>query len=239
MTTAEVAASALGQFIADVAAHLRSLDGTYKPSIVRSDKGSAFLSYHFRDFLAHRRIRASYSSEYTPQQNSHVERMWGVTFGTARVLLAAAGLPPSFHPFAMQTAVWITNRLPRPSRRNLSPYQLLTGHPPDIRCLYAFGCLCAVVAPVPRRVGDRHFADRGWYGLYMGPSEESPGHVVYLLDSKRVIVAAKIRVWEDQFPGLKDEPRPNWLENDDDPACLLYTSPSPRDLSTSRMPSSA
>ena len=35
---------------------------------------------------------------------------------------------------------------------------------------------------------------------------------------------------------------PNWLEAfaaDPDTACLLYTSPSPRDLSTSRMPSSA
>ena len=34
---------------------------------------------------------------------------------------------------------------------------------------------------------------------------------------------------------------PNWLIATPDPsvACLLYTSPSPRDLSTSRMPSSA
>ena len=30
-----------------------------------------------------------------------------------------------------------------------------------------------------------------------------------------------------------------WLEEGDYRACLLYTSPSPRDLSTSRMPSSA
>ena len=30
-----------------------------------------------------------------------------------------------------------------------------------------------------------------------------------------------------------------WLAHEDAPTCLLYTSPSPRDLSTSRMPSSA
>ena len=30
-----------------------------------------------------------------------------------------------------------------------------------------------------------------------------------------------------------------WIHNPEFPPCLLYTSPSPRDLSTSRMPSSA
>eukprot|EP00967_Tisochrysis_lutea_P143611 scaffold266999_cov31-Tisochrysis_lutea.AAC.1 len=53
----------------------------------------------------------------------------------------------------------------------------------------------------------------------MGPSEESPGHVIYLLDSKRVIVAAKIRVWEDLFPGPKNEPRHVWFADEhDEPA---------------------
>ena len=33
--------------------------------------------------------------------------------------------------------------------------------------------------------------------------------------------------------------RGNWIEADHYQHCLLYTSPSPRDLSTSRMPSSA
>src|SRR6056297_1483400 len=108
-----------------------------------------------------------------------------------------------FHPFAMQAAVWITNRLPRPSRGGKSPFQMLSHKLPDIVYLYAFGCLCATVLPTPRRVGDRHFADRGEYGLYLGPSEESPAHGVYLLSSRRIVTAAKIRVWEDQFPGIK------------------------------------
>ena len=49
-------------------------------------------------------------------------------------------------------------------------------------------------------------------------------------------VATGIALW-DQHSRLKNTTEPHWLawyEN-----CLLYTSPSPRDLSTSRMPSSA
>jgi hypothetical protein len=200
--TAPVASSAIAKFVADVASKM-GFNELYKPAVVRSDKGSAFISNHFREFLADRQIHLTYSAEYTPQQNSHIERFWGIVFGTARVLLAAANLPPTFHPFAMQAAAWITNRLPRPSRGGNSPLQMLSHRLPDISYLYAFGCLCAAVLPTPRRVGDRHFADRGEYGLYLGPSEESPAHVVYLLSSRRVITAAKIRVWEDQFPGIK------------------------------------
>ena len=118
---------------------------------------------------------------------------------------AAANLPPIFHPFAIQTAAWIHNRLPRPSRGNETPYYVLTRSLPSLAMLYCFGCLAAVVIPVPRREGDRHFADRGEHAIYLGPSEVSPGHVVYLLSSRRITTVAKIHPWEDQFPGIAGE----------------------------------
>ncbi len=43
-------------------------------------------------------------------------------------------------------------------------------------------CRCQVVVPVQRRDGDRHFADRGEFTLYLGPSEASPGSVVRIGD---------------------------------------------------------
>ena len=182
---------------------------------MRSDQGTAFTSYHFWEFLAARQIHQSLACTYTPQQNSHVERFFGIVFGTARVLLAAANLPPTFHPFALQTAAWLQNRLPRSTRNWQSPYFLLSRQHPSVENLYAFGCLCAATIPRPRREGDRHFADRGDFGLYLGPSEVSPGHVVYLFSTKAVQVVAKLRVWEDQFPGLKGH-RYTWF-NDSEP----------------------
>ena len=91
--------------------------GNFKPLVVRSDQGSAFVSHHFREFLSAHQIHQSLACTYTPQQNAHAERFFGVAFSTARVLLAAANLPPTFHPFALQTAVWIHNRLPIPYLR--------------------------------------------------------------------------------------------------------------------------
>ena len=68
-----------------------------KPHVVNCDNGSAVISRHFREFLADRQIQLRFSPPYTPQLNSQIEAMWGTTFGTARVLLAAANLPPSMH----------------------------------------------------------------------------------------------------------------------------------------------
>ena len=50
--------------------------------------------------------------------------------------------------------------------------------------------------------------------------------------------AHEIGLWK-QFVGLGGIASDEFLEMAKDDACLLYTSPSPRDLSTSRMPSSA
>ena len=123
--------AALGTFTADVAAHM-GLHGPFKPLVVRSDQGSAFVSYHFREFLTERQIKQSLAAAYTPQQSSHIERFWGIVFGTARVLLAAANLPPSFHPFALQTSAWIANGRVRPTARN-------GGFEPKVRVVFQYG----------------------------------------------------------------------------------------------------
>ena len=209
--TADAARMALETFTADIAARM-GFHGTFKPLVVRSDQGSAFISSHFREFLLTHQIKQSLAAVYTPQQNSHIERFWGVVFGTARVLLAAANLPPSFHAFALQTAAWIHNRLPRPSLGNASPFFVLSRSHPALDDLYTFGCLASITIPVPKRDGDRHFADRGEYVLYLGPSEVSPAHVVYLLSSKRITAVPKLRVWEDEFPGIKGE-RYDWFSD--------------------------
>ena len=200
--TRDIATQTLSLILADIAAKMQSAV-PLKPFVVNCDNGSAFISKHFCKFLANRQIALRFSPPYTPQLNAHIESMWCTTFATARVLLASASLPPSLHPFAMQTARWIENRLPKPTRGSQTPVFMLSKQLPDLSHLYTFGCLCLVTLPGPLREGDAHFMDRGAPGLYLGPSEEGQCHIVYVFALRRVLPTAKLRVWEDQFPGLR------------------------------------
>ena len=65
--TALVAAGALESYSAELAS-LMGFHGGFKPLIVRSDQGSAFVSFHFREFLSARQIHQSLACTYTPQQ---------------------------------------------------------------------------------------------------------------------------------------------------------------------------
>ena len=171
--TRDIATQTLSLILADIAAKMKSAV-PLKPFVVNCDNGSAFISKHFREFLADRQIALRFSPPYTPQLNAQIESMW-----------------------------WIENRLPKPTRGNQTPAFMLSKQLPNLSHLYTFGCLCLVTLPGPLREGDAHFMDRGAPDLYLGPSEEGQCHIVYVFALRRVLPTAKLRVWEDQFPGLR------------------------------------
>ena len=183
--TSQLAAMSMDLFLAELSS-MMGLSHPLKPHKIVTDQGSAFMAVHFLDFLASGQRWHRPAATYTPQQNHAIERIWGTTFGYTRTLLIAARLPANMHPWAVQCATWILNRLPQPSRNNCSPYWLLTRTPADIRFLRVFGCLCRITIPPARRDGDAHFAERGTPGLYLGPSEISSAAVVW--DLARTLV---------------------------------------------------
>ena len=124
-------------------------------------------------------------------------------FHMARALLAHANLGPSWHPWALQTANWICNRLPQPSRGNLSPYFILARNAASVAYLRTFGCLVRVLVPTARRDGDRHFADRGLLGISLGPSEQCSGTCVYVPSKRSFVVSREVAFYEDTLPGVK------------------------------------
>ena len=215
--TKEAATETLSAFLTDVRtlAKLPQLAA----HVVRVDQGSAFMSRYFTEFVQHV-VGAKHSPActYSPQQNPFIERMWGDIFGTARVLLAAANLPPSFHPYAISTAVWLRNRLPSSTRGGLSPYMLIAKRKADMRFLRCFGCACAVYSPVgERKLTHQHdshgkkLTDRGCDGIYLGPSDESPGHTVYIPSRHIVVTSRDVIFDETRYPGAAKLPAFDWF----------------------------
>lgn len=200
--TKEVAKQCLELLVADIRVHM-GLTHRFTPQVVVSDQGTQFMLTYFRDFLSDEQIVHRPAVAYTPQQNSFVERMWGTRFGTARTLLKAANLGPAFHPFAVQTSNWICNRLPQQWRGNHSPYYILSRRPASVAYLKVFGSLTRMTIPWAQRDGDKHFADRGVLGIYLGPSESSPGSVVYVPATRRFYTSRNVICYEDTQPGVK------------------------------------
>lgn len=201
--TKEIAKSCLELLIADLRM-LMGLTHGFKPQVVVTDQGTQFMSHYFSDFLSEQQIVHRPAVTYTPQQNSFVERMWGTRFGVARTLLKSANLGPAFHPFAVQTSNWICNRIPQPWRGNLSAFFMLARRLASIGYLKVFGSLARITIPWAKREGDKHFADRGLLGVYLGPSETSPGCVVYVPSTRRFYTSRDVICYEDTQPGVKN-----------------------------------
>lgn len=80
---------------------------------------------------------------------------------------------------------------------------ILSRRPASVGYLKSFGCLVRVTIPLARRDGDRHFADRGMLGIYLGPSEQSPGCIVYVPSAKKFYVTRDVICYEDVHPGVR------------------------------------
>lgn len=200
------ATAALAFYIADLRSKLGK-QKYYSPLVIRTDGGSAFIGHHFTEFCRAASSKLTYSAPRVPQQNSYAERLFGVIFPMARMLLASSGLSVRFHPWALLTANWIHNRMPSRSKDGKSPFEVLTGQKPNLQHLRAFGCAAAVFRSKDDRTKAKHekklTADRCMYGVYLGPSETMPAHTVFVLSPPRLLTSPHVIFNESTFPGEK------------------------------------
>ena len=210
------AKAALPLFIAEARSVRRSPE-YLSLQLVRTDGGSAFVAHGFREFCTDQlQALHSVSAPYTPDGNSFVERLWQTRFGTARVLLSSANLSARFHVHAVRTANWLHNRLPSLHRGGKSPYELMGGRrpEPDLQLLRAFGCVAAVWKTPALRDGRTGYkkptADHADFGVYLGPSETSPAHLIYLPRTNKVVVSAFVDFDESTYPGIKGHTAMDW-----------------------------
>ncbi|CAB0014970.1 unnamed protein product [Nesidiocoris tenuis] len=74
--------------------HLTSLFSVFgSPAFIHSDRGTAFMSQEFKDFLLSRKIATSRTTAYNPQGNGQVEKYNGTIWNAVRLALHSKGLP--------------------------------------------------------------------------------------------------------------------------------------------------
>ncbi|KAF2352827.1 Ribonuclease H-like domain [Trinorchestia longiramus] len=58
-----------------------------------------------------------------------------------RAMLSDSKLPKTFWAEAVSTAVYVKNRSPTSGHKNMTPYQALNGHKPNVQHFRTFGCM--------------------------------------------------------------------------------------------------
>ncbi|KAF2347929.1 Ribonuclease H-like domain, partial [Trinorchestia longiramus] len=64
-----------------------------------------------------------------------------------RAMLSDSKLPKTFWAEAVSTAVYVKNRSPTSAHKDLTPYQALNGHKPNVQHFRTFGCMAYAHVP--------------------------------------------------------------------------------------------
>lgn len=122
-----------------------------KIKAIRSDNGTEICDSAVSQLLKQAGIVHQRSNNYTPQQNSRVERAQRTLVEKARSLLADANLGKEFWGKAVVTACYLMNRSPSRALNGKTPYEIWHGEQPDLSHLCVFGCPAWVHIPKEKR----------------------------------------------------------------------------------------
>lgn len=106
---------------------------------IRSDNGTEFKNQAMKLLCASEDIIQEFSAPLTPEQNGEIERANRTVIETARSLLQASGLPLNMWSEAVNTAVYLRNRVTNKRTPQKTPYELFYQRKPDLSHLIVFG----------------------------------------------------------------------------------------------------
>ena len=167
-----------------------------KVKIIRSDNGSEFI---MTNFYASKGIVHQTSCIETPEQNGIVERKHQHLINVTRALLFQANMPSSFWNYALLHAAYLINCIPTPFLHNISPYETLHGHIPNISHLRIFGCLCYAGTIKANR---KKLEPRAHPCIFIGFKPNTKGYMLYDLHSHSIITSRNVVFYENHFPQI-------------------------------------
>ncbi|SCZ93794.1 BZ3500_MvSof-1268-A1-R1_Chr6-3g08888 [Microbotryum saponariae] len=114
-------------------------------------------------------ITQELAARYTPQQNGQAERANGSLFALVRAMLKDSGLPKKYWSYALEAAVFVSNRGPHPHLKGKTAFEVFFGKQPDVSHLRAFGSTAYVLVPKAIR---KKLDDHTVRGTFLGYSGE-------------------------------------------------------------------
>lgn len=161
---------------------------------LQSDGGGEYKSNAFAEYLSSEGIQHYTSCADTPSQNGIAERYIRTITETGLSMLQHAKLSLSYWTYAMRTATYLTNRIPKAILQNVSPYQKWTGTVPDLRFLRTFGADAHVRIVTQNKTKG---GPKSHHCLFLGYREGLKGYVFQNVRTKRIISSGDAHFYED------------------------------------------
>ncbi|MBW0482496.1 hypothetical protein O181_022211 [Austropuccinia psidii MF-1] len=166
-----------------------------------TDGGGEFVNQQFKELANQNGFNHTIAPPYTPEHNRIAERANRTILDKAQCLLLTANLPNQYWAEAINTATFLTNILPTPSKKNLSPYLLWTTQSPKIKRIRTFGC--KVVFLIPKQKRSWKLGPVVEEGVLLGFNNDSSYQILKLSDRK-VYCSRHVVFFENKFPISKD-----------------------------------
>lgn len=99
-------------------------------------------------------------------------------------------LPKHFWAEAVNTSVYLLNRLPTKALKNNTPYETWYGVKPSVHHLRVFECICFYQIPQQKR--DK-LDKRAEKGIFVGYSLVTKGYKIYCLKTNKILVSSDVK----------------------------------------------
>ncbi|KAG8480148.1 hypothetical protein CXB51_024926 [Gossypium anomalum] len=160
-----------------------------KIKTIRSDNGTEYTSAQFQAICNDAGIKHQLTNVYTSQQNGVCERKNRSLLDMARCLLFEKKLPKNLWAEAVNTAVYLQNRLPTKALEQKTPFEGWFGFKPSVQHLRVFGCLCYAHIPAVKR--DK-LSKRAKPGILVGYSSVKKGYRILDPSTNKVQVSRDV-----------------------------------------------
>jgi hypothetical protein len=163
-----------------------------KLKTMRTDRGGEYVavdSFFDKEGIIHEQTPA-----YSHESNGMAERFNRTVITMARGMIHRSKLPLSFWGEAINTAVYIKNRLPHAGVQGKTPYESLYGEKPSIKHLQPFRRKCYVYIYKEQRPAGSKLLPRAQEDHFVGYKDTiTKIYRVYLTSDKRVIETNQVR----------------------------------------------
>ena len=162
--------------------------------VLRSDNGREYVSNSMKNYLENCGIRHEPSAPYTPEQNGKAERENRTIVECARSILHGRSVPIYLWAEAINTAVYILNRVTNSRNPEKTPYELWTGRKPRLDHLRVFGCDAYMLTP---EIHHRILEPKSKKVMMVGYENTSHNYRLFDPEKKKIYVSTHVEFHEE------------------------------------------